>query len=49
LREGWDRGEWPGAESNCRHADFQLPPRAAPSSLTRANKRNDGRFARDEY
>src|SRR5437773_6966875 len=23
LREGSDCGEWPGAESNCRHADFQ--------------------------
>src|SRR5439155_9178270 len=24
LREGLDRGEWQGAESNCRHADFQF-------------------------
>src|SRR5205823_10475915 len=31
-------GEWPGAVSNCRHADFQVPPRAAPSSRARANE-----------
>src|SRR2546425_876476 len=31
LREGLDRGEWPGAESNCRHADFQSA--ALPTEL----------------
>src|SRR3989441_9102085 len=31
LREGLDRGEWPGAESNCRHADFQAA--ALPTEL----------------
>src|SRR5213595_64714 len=38
LREGLDCGEWPGAESNCRHADFQSA--ALPTELPGRRTRN---------